>query len=172
MAARQNTTKGANGAEHGELSGRLRELFAKTVVPEPYAVTDKISVAPPTKGGWAELDALQAHRSSVQLLIAEAWNRLGTENGPTKEDFDELNKQATDAETRYNELFFGPNWPKIQELSKSWQREQWNDFVQDIRAHFLGQGPDDGKCPRCGHVDEEQAGKGSKPSTSSSTTGT
>lgn len=164
MAARQNT-KRANGAELGELSGRLRDLFAKTVVPEPYAVTDKIVVAPPTKGAWAELDALQARRSAVQLLIAEAWNRMGKANAPTADDFDELNKQASEAETRYNELFFGTNWPKIQQLSQSWQREQWNEFVQDIRAHFLGQRPDDGKCPRCGHVDEEQAGKHLSPST-------
>lgn len=172
MAARQNT-KGANGAELGQLSGRLRDLFAKTVVPEPYQVTEKIVVAPPTKGAWRELDALQARRSAVQLLIAEAWNRMGTANAPTAADFDELNKEAKDAEDAYNRLFFGPDWSKIEKLGEAWQREQWNEFIQDIKAHFLGQGPSDGKCPRCGHVeDEEQAGNFSESTTSSTTTGT
>lgn len=162
MAAKRQ----ASGAPLGELSNRLRDLFSKTVVPQPYPVTDTIIIAPPTKAAWAQLDELENRRMAAQFLLADAWKRLGAEGGPTRADIDELTTTANDAQSAYDDLFFGEHYEALKAVSASWEREHWNAFCRDIKNHFLGVGPATGACPHCGTVvDAEAAGKDSESST-------
>lgn len=162
MAARRQ----APGASLGELSNRLTELFAKTVVPEPYPVTDRIIIPPPTKQAWKLLDDLENRRMAAQFLLSDAWQRLGADGGPTRADIDELTKTANDAQAEYDHLFFGGQYANLMKLSEGWEREHWNVFCGDIKRHFLGIGPATGTCPHCGNVvDAEEAGKDGESST-------
>lgn len=155
----------APDAPFGELSGRIRELFTKTVVPGPYPVTEKIVIAPPTKGDWAKLDELQNQRMVGSYFLAAALQRSG-DQAPTDTDLAELTKIVADADKAYNRLFFGEHLDELMALAEGWQPAEWQAFCDDIKSHFLGRGPKSGVCPHCGHtVDADLAGKDSKPST-------
>jgi hypothetical protein len=150
----------------GELSGRLQDLFAKTVKPGPYEVTDKILIRPPTKGEWERLDALRAERQAAQFALGALVNFIGTEGGPTTADLEGLSKTAIEADAAYDKLFFGEHHDSIKALSANWQRAEWIAFCDNIQDYFRGIGPATGACPNCGNViDEEQAGKDATPST-------
>jgi hypothetical protein len=158
--------RAAPAASFGELSGRLQDLFAKTVKPGPYPVTDTILIRPPTKGEWERLDALQDEQRAARFALGALLPFIGTENGPTQADLDGLTKTATDADTAYDALFFGDHLDSVKSLSAGWERADWLAFTNDIKSHFLGAGPATGACPHCGTIlDEEQAGKDSAPST-------
>lgn len=152
-------------APQDDLSGRLRDLFARTVVPTPYPVSDKILVTPPTKAAWLELDRLRHEKMAGQLYLASAMQQTGPD-APSMEDLGELSKVINDADTAYDKLFFGDHHDAVKELSGGWQPAHWQAFCDDIKNHFLGRGPATGECPHCGQViDADLAGKDSAPST-------
>lgn len=156
----------ASVAPLGEPSSKLQDLFAKTVVPEPYPVTDTIIVAPLTKKTRQRLDELQNQRVVANFFLAEALRRTG-EHAPSDVDIAELTKIVEDAEHEYNQLFFGDQLDAVLRFFADRPPAQWEAFTKDIRRQFYAEpGPDAGKCPHCGTVvDEEQAGKDGEPST-------
>lgn len=152
----------ASTAPFGEPSGRLAELFAKTVVPEPYAVTDKIVIQPPTKTEWEQLDQLQTQRMAGNFFLAQALQH----GDATDADLAELTKIVNDADEAYNRLFFGGQHDDVMKFFADRQPAHWQAFCADIKAHFLPSTPATGACPHCGHVvDADLAGKDSEPST-------
>lgn len=157
---------GVPATSFGEMSGKLRDLFAKTVKPGPYPVTDKILIRPPTVGEWERLDALQTEQQSARFAASAILQLIGTPNGPTQTDLDGLSKAINEAETAYDKLFFGEHYDAVKALSATWERADFAAFLADIKNHFLGIGPATGTCPNCGNIlDEVQAGKGETPST-------
>lgn len=152
----------------GELSGRLRDLFAKTVKPGPYPVTDKILIRPPTRGAWEKLDELQNTVTAARFMQSELLSRIsrGADNGPTTADLEEVAKVANDANADYDRLFFGDQLDAVNAITAEWEPADFQAFIGDVKNYFLGRGPDTGTCPHCGNVvDEEQAGKDSASST-------
>jgi hypothetical protein len=154
-----------NGSSIGEPSSKLLELFAKTVVPEPYPVTDKIVISPPTQAGREQLNKLHNEKIVGQFYLTEAFKHPEV----SAKQIQELTKIVEDADKAYNELFFGPHYDDIRAFFAGRPPAQWDAFCADVRAQFNPPGvtgPATGACPHCGTVvDEEQAGKGSALST-------
>lgn len=167
MATKRTAPK-ASAAPTDELSKRLHDLFSKTVVPQPYQVTDKIVVQPLTKTTREQLSELRNQRMVGNFFLAEALKRQG-EQAPTDADLAELTKIVQDTDDTYNRLFFGPAHDAVMAFFADRPPEHWDAFCKDINEQFMpsgATGPAEGKCPHCGTVvDEEQAGKGSASST-------
>jgi hypothetical protein len=165
VAARNNGTKTASGTPYGEPSSRLLDLFSKTVVPEPYPVTNKIIIAPLTKTTIERLNELQMQRMVGNFFLAAALKRQG-EQAPTDEDLAELTKIVNDAEAEYNRLFFGDQHDAVMAFFADKPQQHWDAFCVDIKAALMPALPADGKCQHCGNiVDSEQALKDTAPLT-------
>lgn len=155
----------ASSGPFGEPSGRLLELFAKTVIPQPYQVTSTIVIQPPSKKGWERLGELQNQRMVGNFFLAEALNRTG-ENAPSDSDLAQLTQVINDADDAYNRLFFGDQYDNVMAFFADEPPQRWQAFCEDIKASFMPSAPSAGNCPHCGLIlDEEQAGKDSAPST-------
>lgn len=167
VAKRQAVQK-KSVAPLGEPSGRLLELFAKTVVPQPYQVSDQIVVQPLTKTLRSRLGELRNQRMVGNFFLAEALKHQG-EQAPTDADLAQLTKIIEDADDTYNRLFFGAAHDDVMAFFADRAPEHWDAFCKDINEQFMpsgATGPATGACEHCGHVlDEEQAGKGSASST-------
>lgn len=152
----------------GVPAGRLLELQLETNLPEPYVVTDTITVTPPTK---ARADKIRESQMVVMIynqLLNEALSRSVTEDELTG-----LTKYIKEAERTYNEAFFGDEYDDVVAFFATQDDRLWLAFQTDIQKRFFPNQPVDGKCGTCGHViDEDAAGKASGSSPSSSTGGT
>lgn len=151
----------------GEPVGRLAQLFAETVVPQPYAVTDKIVIRPPTKASREAMANAQAALLLYQALFNQAVIRKPDDDGPapTNDELNALSQLITDSQRDWNVAFFGDQYDNVEAFFGDKSPELWEAFVADIRQQFLPTSPSDGRCRTCGHVDEEQAGKGETSST-------
>jgi hypothetical protein len=183
----------------GVPSERLMKLSVDSKVPDPYPVTDRISVAPLTKKRGTALR--EAHMSILvyQTLLSEAMRQSNTAPSAPSPDAGEeeaaayqeavtaweasiknneevmqaLSQNITDAETAYNKAFFGDAHDDVMAYFEQQPQKLWDAFVTDIKAEFLPAMPTGGVCPTCGNVeDQEEAGKPPESSTSSTTTGT
>jgi hypothetical protein len=183
----------------GVPSERLMKLSIDSKVPDPYPVTDKISVAPLTKKRGTALR--EAHMSILvyQTLLSEAMRQSNTAPSALPADASEaeasahqeavaaweesiknneevmqaLSKNIVEAETAYNEAFFGDAHDEVMAYFEQQPQKLWDAFVADIKADFLPAMPTGGVCPTCGNVeDQAEAGKPPASSTSSITTGT
>lgn len=161
MAARK-----AQVAPPSEPSSRLQALFAKTVVPEPYAVTDNVVVQPLTKTVREKLEEVNNRRMIGNFFLAESLKRSG-EQAPTDADLNELTKIVKEATEEYDQLFFGDQLDKVREFFADRPLAHWEAFCTDIRTQFFTHpGPPKGECPHCGkEIDAELAGKEQQPST-------
>jgi uncharacterized protein YjdB len=83
----------------------------------------------------------------------------------TEAEMNQFSEQITTARADYDKAFFGDAYDTVIELfdDEDLPVQLWDEFVTDIKSEFLPSGkqlPDDGTCPECGQVvDEEQAGK-------------
>lgn len=186
MAAKSKTP----GA-FGEPAGRLAELMAETVTPEPYRVTTKIVIDPPTKRAARKMNEAHMQVFVCQTLLAAALNQVQApkparpetddpqqlaewenavaewEKGTklAQEQLNSLRDEIAKAQDDWNRAFFGDQYDNVVEYFEDRPQKLWEAFEKDIKARFLPPEPEDGKCPSCGRViDEEAAGK--EPSSS------
>lgn len=163
------------------MSARLLELTAEYSTPQPYEVTGSIVVQPPTRTRRKAMNAAEMKMYLCSQLLSQAISAVAAPepevgDEPTddqlrarvewemtrrdaQEKVDGLNEQHADAETDFEKAFFGDAYEAVMEFFED-KPLLWDKFVPDIRSEFLPAVPDDGKCPTCGHVeDEEAAGK-------------
>lgn len=184
LAAVQSTER-----DLGQPAGRLLELTLEVKTPEPYVVTDRITIYPPTKKTAARLDELNWAVVTNKAILQEALRR-NMEPRPDVKDLSvdeaveaveawesrtlasgdlikELQERVTEDTTEWSRVFFGEHYDDLQQFFDDRPKQLWERFVDDIRTEFLSTtAPDDGVCSKCGHVtDEEAAGKDSKSST-------
>lgn len=172
--------KGKPPVTHSAMSGRLLELAAEVGTPEPYPVTETVVVQPPTRTRRKAMTAAELQMYLCSQLMSQA---IGAASSPEPDRDDEvahaywasereaaqekvanIKKQHAAAEQDYEKAFFGDAYDAVLEYFED-KPVLWEKFVPDIRSEFLPAAPDDGKCPTCGHVDDEQAGKAPEPST-------
>lgn len=169
------------------MSARLLELTAEYSTPEPYEVTDSIVVQPPTRTRRKAMNAAEMKMYLCSQLLMQAIHAVAApepevDDDPTDEQLrarvdwevsrqtaqekvDGLNQQHAEAEADFEKAFFGGAYDAVMEFFED-KPALWDKFVPDIRSEFLPAVPDDGKCPTCGHVeDEEAAGKAPESST-------
>jgi hypothetical protein len=148
--------------ELGVPTGRFLELSQKTNKREPYSVTDTITVWPTTKKRREDMRDAQLKVMIGNQLLDQAM-KTGAND---VEVLNELAKQIKTAETYYNRAFFGDCYDALMTFFDDRDAAEWDDFVGDIKAYFAQSVPDDGTCPTCGTVtDEEAAGKAQQSST-------
>lgn len=139
----------------GVPAGRLAELQLETNLPQPYVVTDGITVTPPTK---VRADVIRESQMVVMIytqLLNEALSRSVTE-----EELNGLTKYIKKAEQDYNVAFFGDQYDNVVAFFANQSDQLWTAFQADIQKQFFPSQPKDGKCGTCGHVlDEDAAGK-------------
>jgi hypothetical protein len=201
----------------GVPSERLQKLLQKTNRPDPYPVTDRLSIEPPNKKRLDDLrdsqmeiaiaqqvlDQLMRHVLPVrpefpippeppagkatkaqyagyeraveqfQVLVA-GWEKLNQEWQAAvtrhQEAMDETSKRITENSHRYTRALFGAVYDEVLEFFGEQDPDLWDAFQIDLQQHFRiiatpPEVPDDGKCPHCGRIeDEEQAVKAGKSS--------
>lgn len=139
----------------GVPAGRLLELQQETNLPQPYVVSDTITVIPPTKARADKIREAQMVVLIYNQLLNEALSRSVTE-----EELNGLTKYIKEAEHTYNEAFFGDQYDNVVAFFSGLDDRLWQAFEKDIQRQFFPNQPVDGKCGTCGHViDEDAAGK-------------
>ncbi|OIN80868.1 hypothetical protein [Mycobacterium malmoense] len=142
----------------GQLSGRLLELSVKTLVPDPYPVTDKISVEAPTKRRAETMRDTHAEMLVYQALLNDAVKRAGeprpqpptAEPGqePTGEEVDEHNRLVAEWETAVadwesraaaNNTEMAALSTKVREVTDAYNRAFFGDAHDDVMAFFADQ---------------------------------
>lgn len=152
----------------GVPAGRLLELMQETNLPKPYVLTDDLVITPPTKARGDKIRESQMVVLIYNQLLNEALSRSVSE-----EELNGLTKYIKEAETTYNEAFFGDQYDNVVKFFAAQDDRLWSAFQTDIQKQFFPNQPVDGKCGTCGHVvDEDAEGKASASSPSSSTGGT
>lgn len=151
-------TRDLNAAELERylLCGLLNRVVATPLGPEPVVPPEPDLPEEPTAEQQEAYDEWAQTRDAHAAWVA---SRDGAETRAA-----ELNAKIAEAETRYDKAFFGDAYAKVMEYFED-KPQLWEKFVPDIRAEFLPPAPDNGVCPTCGHVDEEQAGKAQASST-------
>lgn len=77
----------------------------------------------------------------------------------------EYTAQIKQADADYDRAFLGDDYEKIVEFFDEQGESLWDEFRVDLSKHWLPSRPDDGTCPTCGHIDDEDtAGKAIKSS--------
>lgn len=69
-----------------------------------------------------------------------------------------INQVVEQSADRYNRALFGDAYGQVLEFFDNRPAQEWTAFYEDIQSQFMPT-PDTGRCPTCGHTDEEQAGK-------------
>lgn len=153
---------------YGTPAGRLLELQLETNLPQPYVVTDTITITPPTKE--------RADRIREAQMVVLIYNQLLNEALARSVGQDEINgltEHIKKAENDYNEAFFGDQYDDVVAFFATQDDQLWKAFQNDIQRRFFPNQPRDGKCATCGHVlDEDAAGKVPNASASLNTGGT
>jgi hypothetical protein len=182
------TRKKSAPAKTTAMSARLLELNGESVDPEPYEVTDTITVQPLTRTREkalhsAELkkffaSALLSRRAALASLEVPPAARELPEDATDEEraqalaehesiveewknafDIEGAQRQVQAADEEYERAFFGDAYDAVIEFFEDRPR-LWNKFLPDIQAQFLPKEPDP-----AGDSEEERAGKGPESST-------
>lgn len=180
------------------LSARLLELAAQTNDPQPYPVTETIVVQPPTRTRRTAMHNAEQKIYVFRALLASAIDRatLGSPTLPkdptdeqrtaheaayaewksmteaAQEQVSNLNDEISSATADYERAFFGDAYKAVIDYFED-KPSLWDVFIPDIKSEFLPPAPDNGVCPSCGRVDDEEAAeRAPKSLTSSTTTGT
>jgi hypothetical protein len=168
--------------------GRFAELLAEIGDEEPqlYEVTESVCIEPPTKARMALIVSSQTayviargqlESMTSPLVDAEGKVLLDESGQPVmprvdQEALEQIERLTSKAAEDYDRALFGDAYEDVMALSQNWTGFRWNAFYKDVQDTFLPV-PEDGLCPTCGNVvNQEQAGKPPASSTSSSTTGT
>ena len=153
----------------GVPAGRLLELQLETTLPQPYVISDTITVLPPTK---ARADKIREAQMTIMVYNSLLGEAIKSE-GATEDLLNGLTKYVREAERSYNEAFFGDCYDDVVRFFAAQDDRLWQVFERDIQKQFFPNQPVDGKCQMCGQVvDEDAAGKAPPSSPSSSTGGT
>lgn len=137
-------------------AGRLLELQSETVIPEPYVVTDSITITPPTKARADKIREAQMTVLVYNTLLNEAMRQTGT----TEELITGLTKHIDEAEQNYNESLLGDQYEAVTALLGTLDDQLVQAFQKDLVKRFFPNQPVDGKCEHCGQViDAEAEGK-------------
>lgn len=163
-------------------SGRFAQLLAEVHTPDPYEITERLVVQPPSFRQQQEITACQgafavANNQLQELLTARPVKVIDPETGQPRLDAEgkevtemqipevdpqilqRINQVVEQSADRYNRALFGESYGAVMEFFEDRPAAEWNAFYKDIQNEFLPL-PEDGKCPTCGHLhDEEQAGK-------------
>lgn len=167
--------------------GRFAELLTEIDEPEPYEVVEGVTIYPPTKSRMGLVVSAQTAyviaRGQLESMMSPI---LGEDGKPlldevtgqpimpsvNREQMEQLETVTAKAAEDYDRALFGDAYDDVMRLSQNWTGTVWNAFYQDVQDRFLPV-PQDGLCPTCGNVvDQEEAGKLPASETSSSTTGT
>lgn len=168
--------------------GRFAALLAEIgdEEPQPYEVTPSVTIEPPTKARMALIVSSQTayviargqlESMTSPLVDAEGKVLVDDAGQPVMPRVDEatltqIERLTSKAAEDYDRALFGDAYDDVMALSQNWTGFRWNAFYKDVQDTFLPV-PEDGLCPTCGNVvDQEQAGKPPASSTSSSSTGT
>lgn len=172
------------------MSARLLELHAETNNPEPYEITDQLVVTPPTRTRVKAMNTAEMKLYFSQQVLNEALSRASvprpvladgatddqrlahaqavgewTAGRITDEELAAIGEQVSAAEAEYERAFFGDVYDDLIEFFED-KPGLWAKFVPDIKTAFGPKAPEDGVCPSCGKVvDEESAGKAPESST-------
>jgi hypothetical protein len=166
--------------------GRFAQLLAEIDEPQPYDVTESVSILPPTKARMGLIVSAQTAYVIARGQLESMTSPLVDENGKvlldeteqpvmpriTNDDLEQVQRLVAKAAEDYDRALFGDAYGEIMRMSQHWTGARWNAFYKDVQDMFLPV-PQDGLCPTCGNVvDQEQAGKPPASETSSSATGT
>lgn len=166
--------------------GRFAALLSELEEPKPYEVTAEVTIEPPTKARMALISSAQTAYVIARGQLETMTSPLIDEDGKVLLDdnqqpvmprietqqLESLERLTSKAAEDYDRALFGEAYEDIMRLSERWTGFRWNAFYKDVQDYFLPT-PQDGFCPTCGNVvDQEQAGKPPASETSSSTTGT
>ncbi|HJT93890.1 MAG TPA: hypothetical protein VJ777_18495 [Mycobacterium sp.] len=166
--------------------GRFAELLTEIDQPEPYQVTESVTIMPPTKARMRLIVSSQTAyviaRGQLEAMMSPITDAQGNvivdDTGQPimpradQKSMETLEKLVTKAGEDYDRALFGDAYDDVMLLSEGWTGQVWNMFYKDVQDRFLPV-PEDGLCPTCGNpVDEEQAGKPPASETSSNGIGT
>jgi hypothetical protein len=162
-------------------AGRFAELMADVHVPEPYVITEQLKVMPPTRQQMAEIQASQAafaiaNTQLQEMLTPVSKEKLGDDGKPELDaegkpvlieelpavdpaHLERIQQVTFGATERYNRALLGDAYAAVMEYFDDKPVQVWNAFYADIQNEFMPV-PEDGRCPTCGHIDDQdQAGK-------------
>jgi hypothetical protein len=162
-------------------SGRFAALLAEVHIPEPYEITAKLVIMPPSWRQQQEITACQgafavANSQLQEMLTPQLVPQLDDEGKPILDDegkpvmkmevlevdparISRINEIVEKSADRYNRALFGEQYGAVMEFFQDRPAAEWNAFYKDIQNEFMPL-PEGGACPTCGHIfDEEQAGK-------------
>ena len=140
-------------------------------------------VMPAPPGAEAKTAQFAAYKDAVtqwEKLVADWEQRVKDwEAEATRHDeaMTAIAEKITGESERYTRELFGAAYDDVIEYFDDQPVQLWNGFVDDIKQHFgltpkPPHVPDNGICPECGHVvDEDALGKAQQSSTSSKTIG-
>lgn len=167
--ARKTTTKAAtvsalpkpvNGIAvkqpFGVPAGRLLELQQETVTPEPYVVTSKIVIEPPTK---ARADRIREQQMTI--MVAQTMLNTAVANPEVGEEvLNAWGSAIKAAQDGFTQALFGDQYQDVLEFFATQDDKLWQAFERDIQERFFPAPIPAGACKTCGHVtDEDAAGK-------------
>lgn len=152
--------KPVNGVEvkqpFGVPAGRLLELQQETVTPEPYVVTSKIVIEPPTKER-----ADRIREQQMTIMVAQTMlNRVAAEPDAPEETLNAWGAAITTAQDAFTEALFGDQHEAVLAFFATQPDKLWQAFEKDIQTRFFPAPIPTGECPTCKRViDEDTAGK-------------
>jgi hypothetical protein len=142
-------------------AGRLLELQLETNLPQPYVLTDTITVYPPNKARADKIREAQMTKLVYSALLSQTMNTPGA----TQDLLEGLNKKIEEADNAYQEALLGDSHDDVIALLATLDDQLAQAFQRDVVKQFFPNQPVDGKCQACGQViDEEQEGKASASS--------
>lgn len=170
--------------DFGVISGRLLELSSETNRPTPYVVTDKLTVAPPTRKRGVQMTEARTAILITQSLLSGALDRAGSDKPPhpgadaseseladweraaaewevdadlARTQMTELSQTLTEWRDKYDRAFFGAVYDDLILFFDDQDQALWDAFVEDIRKHFYPpETPPDGACATCGTIVDDE----------------
>lgn len=176
------------------MSDRLLKLAAETNDPQPYPVTAEITVYPPTRTRQKAMNAAEAQLYLLGTLQAQAFKRTAQPRPVIPEDATDeqvaehaaalanwqaeadgiealtsgIRDKIAAATADYERAFFGDAHDAVMHYFED-KPLLWDLFIPDIKAEFLPPAPDNGACPTCGHIEDEEAAASAPKSLNTST---
>lgn len=156
--------RGMHEAEMAMFMSRqmLAGALAAAAEPAPSAPTE-----PPPPAEDASDEDRAEHEAAVTALRADhdaavaAWEaRMESMQQQVKQ----INAQTQNAVDDYDRAFFGDAYPEVMAFFED-KPGLWERFIPDIKSEFLPKAPDDGKCPTCGTLTDEESAKKALAST-------
>ena len=182
------TRKKAASVKTTGMSARLLELNGEEKEPQPYEVTDTITVFPLTRTREKALHSAELKKFFAQALLSRRAALASLELPPaprplpedaTEEqiaenlaeheavveewknafDIDGAQRQIQVADEEFERAFFGDAYDDVIEFFED-KPSLWNKFLPDIKAEFLPKTPDP-----AGDTEEQREGKAPESST-------